>query len=98
MKAALINPQGIVENIIVWDENSSAPDGFEAIVLDDDFSISIGFIHERDQKFIDPVPIPVRENVPEPAPPSLSELQSQLITLQTQIEALASAQKATKPI
>jgi hypothetical protein len=82
MKAALVNDQNIVENLIVWDETCVVPDGVQVIVLEDDAPVSIGWKHQSGQ-FIDMTPAP-------PAPPqlTLAELQAQLNDLQAQIAAM----------
>ena len=85
MKAALVNSENIVENIIMWDDQSEAPDGFQAILLDDDAHVSIGFIFNDKKEFIDPIPIPVREDPIDPPQPTLAELQAQLSSLQEKI-------------
>jgi hypothetical protein len=82
MKAALVNDQNIVENIIVWDETCVAPDGVQVIVLEDDAPVPIGWKHQSGQ-FIDMTP-------PPPATPqkTLAELEAQLDALQAQIAAM----------
>lgn len=59
MKAALINSSNVVVNIIVWDDTCVAPPGTTAIVLPNDYYVSIGFIYDPDtQTFTDPNPAP----------------------------------------
>ena len=96
MKAALINSDGVVENIIMWDDQSIAPHGLDAVVLDDDVSVSTGFIHEGGQTFRDPVPMPQREEIPPAPQPTLTELQAQLLSLEAQIQSLANQQTISK--
>jgi len=85
-KAALVNSDGIVENIIVWQEGDSIPTDHTIVVLDAEHHISIGWIHNNDGTFTDPNP-PAE---PTPAPqPTLAELQSQLAALTAQIQTLA---------
>jgi len=85
MKAALIDANNVVQNIIVWDNSSIAPSGLTAVVLDDSAFVSIGFKHNSDNTFTDPNP----PAPPAPAPqPTLAELQSQLAALTAQINAL----------
>lgn len=87
MKAALIDANNVVQNIIVWDNSSIAPSGLTAVVLDDSAFVSIGFKHNSDNTFTDPNP----PAPPAPAPqPTLAELQAQLAALTAQINALAS--------
>jgi hypothetical protein len=82
MKAALVNAQNIVENVIVWDETCVAPDGVQAIVLEDGAPVSIGWKYQNNT-FVDLTP-------PPPAPPqkTLAELQAQLEALAAQIAAM----------
>jgi len=85
MKAALIDANNVVQNIIVWDNSSIAPSGLTAVVLDDSAFVSIGFTHNGDNTFTDPNP------PAQPAPtsqPTLAELQSQLAALTAKINAL----------
>jgi hypothetical protein len=65
MKAALVNAQNIVENVIVWDETCVAPDGVQAIVLEDLVPVSIGWKYQNNE-FIDLTPPP-----PQPTKPDL---------------------------
>jgi hypothetical protein len=59
MKAALINSTNVVVNIIVWDSTCVAPTGTTAIVLPDDYYVSIGFVYDPvTQTFTDPNPPP----------------------------------------
>jgi hypothetical protein len=51
MKAALINAQGVVDNIIVWDESCSVPDGVTRVVVDDDYHVSVGYTYKQDGTF-----------------------------------------------
>ena len=46
MKAALVNNENVVENVIVWDENSQEIPGFTNVVVEDDVSVSIGFKYD----------------------------------------------------
>jgi len=88
MKAALIDANNVVQNIIVWDNSSIAPSGLTAVVLDDSAFVSIGFKHNSDNTFTDPNP-PAPPAPPAPAPqPTLAELQAQLAALTAQINAL----------
>lgn len=96
MKAALINSNGLVENIVMWDDQSIAPQGLDAIVLDDDVSVSIGFVHEGAEIFRDPVPMPPAEETLSPPQPKLTELQAKLLSLQNQIQSLVSQQATPK--
>ena len=85
-KAALINSDNIVENIIVWDDDSGFESEFRIVVLDGAHPISIGWIWQKDATFIDPNP-PV---IPPPPPePTLSELQAQLAELTAKVNKLA---------
>lgn len=86
-RAALIDANGIVQNVIVWDETCVAPNGLTPIVIDNTVSVSIGFKHNSNNTFTNPNP----PAPPAPAPqPTLAELQAQLAALTSQINALAS--------
>ena len=95
MKAAMINSDGIVENIIMWDDQSIAPFGFDAVILEDNVSVSTGFIHEDGHTFRDPNPMPQREEITPPEP-TLAELKAQLLSLEAQIQSLANQQTTPK--
>ena len=57
MKAALIGSDNVVVNVIVWDDNCVAPAGLTAIVLPNDYYVSIGFVYDPiTQTFSDPTP------------------------------------------
>ena len=85
-KAALVNSNGIVDNIIVWQDGDSISTDHTIVVLDAEYNLSIGWIHNNDGTFTDPNP-PAE---PTPAPqPTLAELQSQLAALTAQIQTLA---------
>ncbi len=57
MKAAILNGNNIVVNLIVWDGTSVAPTGMSAIVLPDEYYVSTGFIYDsKTAAFIDPTP------------------------------------------
>jgi len=59
MKAALINATNVVVNVIVWDSSCTAPAGTAAIVLPDDYYVSIGFVYNPvTQTFTDPTAAP----------------------------------------
>lgn len=49
MKAALVNEQGIVENVVVWDDTCTAPNGLSAVVVDDDAVVSVGWAYANGQ-------------------------------------------------
>jgi hypothetical protein len=85
MKAALVNAQNVVENVIVWDETCVAPDGVQAIVLEDDAPVSIGWKYQNNT-FADLTPPPPAP--PAPPQPTLAELQAQLEALAAQIAAM----------
>lgn len=55
-KAALINSENIVVNLIVWDDTCAAPEGTTAIVLDTEVpKLSAGWTWDG-KNFIDPNP------------------------------------------
>jgi hypothetical protein len=82
MKAAIVDSNNTVVNIIVWDETCVAPDGAACVVLPDDFHVSIGWVYNGEQSFTDPNP-PAQTEAP--TAPTLQELQAQLASLQAQI-------------
>lgn len=63
MKAALIDNQGTVLNVIVWGDNCVAPADTMAFVVEDDFMVAPGWTL-ADGEFAPPAP-PVEE-APEP--------------------------------
>jgi hypothetical protein len=63
MKAALIDNQGTVINVIVWGDNCAAPPDTLAFVVEDDFMVAPGWTL-ADGEFTPPAP-PV-EAAPEP--------------------------------
>lgn len=83
MKAALI-VDGIVQNVIVWDETCEAPEGFSVVALEDNFSISIGWVQQGDA-FVDPNPPAPVEAVPMP---TVYDLRAQLDMITAQLAAL----------
>jgi hypothetical protein len=87
MKAILINSENIVENIIVWDESCTAPEGLTSIIVEDDFLISTGWIYNGNNTFTDPNPPNIDNSTP--AVPTLQQLQTQLAILAAQIQALS---------
>jgi hypothetical protein len=54
--AAIINSDGIVENMIVWDDQSFPPEGKTVVVLDYPCDPGIGWIYV-DGQFTNPNPI-----------------------------------------
>jgi hypothetical protein len=86
MKAALVDSNNIVMNIIVWDESCVAPEGVTAVILPDNFLISTGWIYNNEQSFTDPNP-PVAIELP-PAL-TLQDLQAQLAELAAKIQAIS---------
>ena len=65
MKAALINSENNVVNVIAWDDTCVAPHGTVAVVVDDDVAVAPGWTYV-DSVFIAPEPEPTPD--PEPAP------------------------------
>ena len=61
MKAAILDSKNIVQNIIMWDDTCSAPEGYRAVPLDDAVYVSIGFEYVNGEAFIDPTPAPPPE-------------------------------------
>jgi hypothetical protein len=84
MKAALI-ADGVVQNVIVWDETCEAPEGFSVVVLEDHVSISIGWV-QQGNAIVDPNPAPeVTNDLP---PPTVSDLRAQIDAIAAQLAAL----------
>lgn len=55
MKAAIINADSVVINLIVWDASCVAPVNTTAVVLPDDYYVSIGFVYDpATSTFTDP--------------------------------------------
>jgi len=57
MKAALIDNQNKVLNVIVWDDTCSPPEGTTAIVLEDDVRVAPEWVFDNvKNRFIPPQP------------------------------------------
>jgi hypothetical protein len=65
MKAALIDNQNNVNNVIVWDDTCTAPKGTVVVVVADDVAVAPGWTYANGT-FIAPEPEPRPE--PEPVP------------------------------
>lgn len=52
MKAAILNTQGIVENVIMWDETCSL--GMRHILVEDHASVGVGYTYNPDGSFTAP--------------------------------------------
>ena len=85
-RAALVDSNGMVQNVIVWQDGDVAPEGFTAVVLGITELVSIGWKHNGDNTFTNPNPQP---DLPAPPQPSLADLQAQLAVIQAQISELA---------
>lgn len=86
-KYALINKEtNVVENTVVWTGGTewTLPDTHTAIKIDDQL-VSIGHIHNGDGTFT----VPESVKPPETSTPTLEQLQSQLVIITTQMQALA---------
>ena len=84
MKAALI-ADGVVQNVIVWDDTCEAPEGYDVVVLEDHVSISIGWV-QQGNAIVDPNPTPaVISDLPQP---TISDLRAQLDAITAQLAAL----------
>lgn len=68
MKAAIINSENIVVNIIVWDDTCEAPEGTTAIILEKNISVSPGWVWIEGTTFENLNPPPEPEPEPEPEP------------------------------
>ena len=60
MKAALIDNNSNVINVIVWDDTCTAPDGTVAVAVENNVSVSPGWSY-IDGEFVNPVPEEVLE-------------------------------------
>lgn len=58
MKAALLNPSGLVVNVIVWGRGCTAPEGTIAHVVDDSVRVAPGD-SLIDGEFVSPEPPPL---------------------------------------
>lgn len=57
MKAALIDNQNNVVNVIVWDDTCIAPEGTTALILEDNVSVAPGWTFDQPNNiFIPPQP------------------------------------------
>jgi hypothetical protein len=84
MKAALM-ADGVVQNVIVWDDTCEAPEGYDVVVLEDHVSISIGWVQQGDV-IVDPNPL--QEVTIDLPPPTVSDLRAQLDAITAQLAAL----------
>jgi len=85
-KAALVDSNLTVVNVVVWDDSCIPPDGLTVVTLAPDLLVSPGWMSRSDGTFYDPNPAPAAPATPEP---TLAELQAQLATIQAQLAALA---------
>jgi hypothetical protein len=84
MKAALM-ADGVVQNVIVWDDTCEAPEGYDVVVLEDHVSISIGWV-QQGNAIVDPNPPPaVISELPQP---TVSDLRAQIDAIAAQLAAL----------
>jgi hypothetical protein len=67
MKAALIDNQNSVSNVIVWDDTCTAPKGTVAVVVEDDVAVAPGWTYANGTFTPPPEPPP---GPPLPPPPS----------------------------
>ena len=67
MKAALVNAQGDVENIIVWDNTCVAPIGLSVVVLSPEENVSPSWTYSNGI-FTDPNPSIVSDTLPKLTP------------------------------
>jgi hypothetical protein len=85
-KAALVNQNNIVENIIVWQDGGTILTDHTVVVLDAEHAVSIGWIYNNNDIFTDPNP--PQKNVEPPL--TLADLQAQLADLTEKIAKLSS--------
>lgn len=79
MKAAIVNNvNNIVDNVIVWTQGDTVPEGFTAIELDDNHVVGAGWEWISGTEFFDPTPV----LPPQPFVPGLvSARQARLVLL-----------------
>ena len=58
MKAALVNANNVVENVIVWSQGDIAPEGFTVIELEDSHKVGPGWEWISGTDFLDTTPPP----------------------------------------
>jgi len=67
MKAALINNQNSVVNVIVWDSTCTAPNGTVAVVVEQDVAVAPGWSYANGTFTAPPEPPPGPTPPPEPS-------------------------------
>ena len=80
MKAALVNSQNIVDNVIVWVDGDTWSGDKKVVVVDDSVVVAIGFIYNGGTSFAEPQPTP-------PTP----EEQAEMVRMQRQSAYIAEA-------
>lgn len=63
MKAALINSQNVVDNVIVWQEGDVWNGNETIVVVEDDFVVSPNFIYNGGTSFTAPEPTPISDEI-----------------------------------
>lgn len=62
MKAALINLQNIVENVIVWNEGDVWSGNEQVVVVDDSVVVGVGYTYDGGTSFTAPAPAPIPDS------------------------------------
>jgi hypothetical protein len=63
MKAALVNSQNIVDNVIVWVDGDTWSGPEQVVVVDDSTVVGIGYTYDGGTSFTAPAPAPVPDSV-----------------------------------
>ena len=62
MKAALVNSQNIVDNVIVWNEGDTWSGNEQVVVVDDSVVVGTGYTYNGGTSFTAPSPAPVPDS------------------------------------
>jgi len=62
MKAALVNLQNIVDNVIVWQEGDTWSGDEQVVVVDDSVVVGIGYTYGGGTSFTAPAPAPIPDS------------------------------------
>ena len=91
LRAALIDSNNVVQNVIVWSANEdTAPEGLTPIVIEDIHTpVDIGWLWQGDTNFTNPNPPEVHVALE----PSTADLQSQIDILQQALAKLIEQSK-----
>jgi hypothetical protein len=62
MKAALVNSQNIVDNVIVWADGDTWAGPEQVVVVDDSTAVGVGYTYDGGASFTAPAPAPVPDS------------------------------------